>query len=84
MAPRRGPRARARIVFRIEPGDAAVYVDDRFAGTGEELSSLSRGFQVARECTGSSCRRPGFGTESTQVDTAAGQSETVEITLQQR
>jgi hypothetical protein len=76
--------ARSRIVFRVEPGDAAVYVDDRFAGTGEELSSLSRGFQVPPGMHKIVVSRPGFGTESTQVDAAPGQSETVEISLDRK
>ena len=40
-------RRRARIIFRVTPGDAAVYMNDHFIGTGEELSTLTRGFQVA-------------------------------------
>lgn len=77
-------RSKARIVFRVEPADAAVYVDDRFAGTGEELSSLTRGLQVPPGMHKIVVSRPGFGTESTQVDTSAGRSETVEITLDRR
>jgi hypothetical protein len=74
--------AKSRIVFRIEPGDAAVYVDDRFAGTGEELSTLSRGLQVSAGPHKVVVSRPGFATQGTQVDLGAGRSETVEITLE--
>jgi hypothetical protein len=80
----RVPGTKARLVFRIEPGDAAVYVDDRFAGTGEELSSLTRGLQVAPGMHKIVVSRPGFAPESTQVDASAGQSETVEVTLERR
>jgi PEGA domain len=72
---------RGRILFRVEPPDAAVYVDDRFAGTAEELSSLSRGLQVAPGAHRIIVSRPGYGTESTQVDVTGGATETVEITL---
>jgi PEGA domain-containing protein len=73
--------ARGRIVFRIAPDDAAVYVDDRFAGTAEELSSLSRGLQVPAGTHRVVVSRPGYGSESLQVEVQAGRSETVELTL---
>ncbi len=69
-------------MFKVEPADAAVYVDDRFAGTAEELSSLTRGLQIAPGMHKIVVSRPGFAPESTQVDVAAGQSETVDITLE--
>jgi hypothetical protein len=74
--------SKARIVFRVEPPDAAVYVDDRFAGTGEELSSLTRGLQISAGMHRIVVSRPGFSTESTQVDAEAGQSQVVEINLE--
>lgn len=85
-APAPGPStsARGRIVFRIEPDDAAVYVDDRFAGTAEELSSLSRGLQVPAGPHRVVVSRPGYGSESLQVQVEAGESETVELVLGQR
>ncbi|HEY4230235.1 MAG TPA: carboxypeptidase-like regulatory domain-containing protein, partial [Thermoanaerobaculia bacterium] len=73
---------RARLVFKVGPADAAVYVDDRFAGTAEELTSLTRGLQIAPGMHKIVVSRPGFAPESTQVDVAAGQSETVDITLE--
>ena len=73
--------ARGRIHFRVDPPDAAVYVDDRFAGTAEELSTLSRGLQIAPGSHRIVVSRPGFSTESTQVVVVEGQTESVEITL---
>ncbi len=73
--------SRGRILFKVEPPDAAVYVDDRFAGTAEELSTLSRGLQIAPGPHRIVVSRPGFGTESTQVEVTAGQTENVEISL---
>jgi len=73
--------SRGRILFKVEPPDAAVYVDDRFAGTAEELSTLSRGLQIAPGSHRIVVSRPGFGTESTQVEVTEGQTETVEISL---
>ena len=82
MPPASAPGSRARIRFHVEPGDAAVYVDDRFAGTGEELSSLTRGFQVPPGIHKVVVSRPGYSSESTQVEARAGRPETVEISLE--
>ena len=38
--------AQGRLRFEVEPDDAAVYVDDRYVGTAEELGDLSRGLRL--------------------------------------
>jgi hypothetical protein len=78
------PTARARIQFRIEPGDAVVYLDDHFAGTGEELSSLSRGLIVAPGAHKIVVSRPGYGTEASQVEVTPERPQLVEITLEKQ
>jgi hypothetical protein len=76
------PAARARIQFRIEPGDAVVYLDDHFAGTGEELSSLNRGLIVAPGAHKIVVSRPGYETQASQVEVTAERPQLVEITLE--
>jgi hypothetical protein len=76
------PSGRGRIVFRIQPDDAAVYLDDRFAGTGEELSTLGRGLQVTAGPHRVFVTRPGFQSDAVMVDIGPGGSETVEVNLQ--
>ncbi|HTY43117.1 MAG TPA: PEGA domain-containing protein [Thermoanaerobaculia bacterium] len=75
------PKGRSRIVFRVEPADAAVYLNDHFVGTGEELSTLSRGLQVPPGQHTITVSRPGMKTQEQTVVVGPGKSETVEISL---
>jgi hypothetical protein len=75
------PTNRARIVFRIEPADAAVYLNDHFVGTGQELSTLVRGLQVPPGQHTITVSRPGMKTEEQTVVVGPGKSEAVEISL---
>ena len=77
-----GAKQRARIVFHVTPGDAAVYLNDHFIGTGEELSTLTRGFQVPPGQHSLTVSRPGMVTREESVVVGPGKSETVEISLQ--
>ncbi|HWZ85706.1 MAG TPA: PEGA domain-containing protein, partial [Thermoanaerobaculia bacterium] len=74
-------KGRARIVFRIEPPDAAVYLNDHFVGTGEELSTLSRGLQVPPGQHTITVSRPGMTTQERTVVVGPGKGETVEVSL---
>src|SRR5262249_53888983 len=71
------PKGRSRIVFHIQPADAAVYLNDRFIGTGEELSTLSRGMQVPPGQHSITVSRPGMKSEERTVVVGPGKSETV-------
>ncbi len=83
MPPAQSPASRrAHLVFRIQPGDAAVYLNDRFVGTGEELSTLSRGLQVPAGQHTVTVSRPGLVTREQTVVVGPGKSEVVEISLQ--
>jgi hypothetical protein len=75
-------KSRGRLVFRITPGDAAVYVNDHFVGTGEELSTLTRGFLVQPGQHSITVSRPGLQTREETVVVGPGKSERVEIVLQ--
>jgi hypothetical protein len=75
-------KSRGRIIFRVTPGDAAVYLNDHFIGTGEELSTLTRGFQVPPGQHSITVSRPGLETREETVVVGPGKSETVEIALQ--
>ncbi len=79
----RSPRAeRSRLVIRVEPADAAVYVDDRFVGTADELASMDKGIVVTPGKHTVTVSRPGYRDNSSDVDVAAGRSETVEVELE--
>ncbi len=76
------PKSRSRLLFRITPGDAAVYLNDTFVGTGEELSTLARGLQVPPGQHTITVSRPGLATREQTVVVGPGKSETVEIALE--
>ena len=75
------PKGRSRIVFHIQPADAAVYLNDRFIGTGEELSTLTRGMQVPPGQHSITVSRPGMKSEERTVVVGPGKSEAVEVSL---
>jgi PEGA domain len=75
-------KSRGRILFRVQPGDAAIYLNDHFIGTGEELSTLARGFLVPPGQHSVTVSRPGMATQERTVVVGPGKSETVEISLQ--
>ncbi len=81
-APRAEARgARSRLRLHIEPADAAVYVDDRFVGTGEEVNSLDRGIAVPAGKHTVTVSRPGFKDRSVDVEVESGRSKPVDISL---
>ena len=78
----RAPRARSRLTIQAQPADAAVYVDDRFVGTADELSSMDRGIVVSPGKHTVTVSRPGYHDKSSEVDVDAGKSETVKVSLE--
>ncbi len=77
-----GAVPRGRLRLHIEPPDAAVYLDDRFLGTAEEVSSLERGVAVSAGKHTVTVSRPGFKDRSKDVEVKEGESERVELTLE--
>ncbi|HVE66449.1 MAG TPA: PEGA domain-containing protein, partial [Thermoanaerobaculia bacterium] len=86
---RRGQRApetgsardSARLRLRVEPADAVVFLDDRFVGTAQEISSLSRGISLAPGRHTVTVSRPGYKDRSVQIDVDAGETEDLEVSL---
>lgn len=74
--------AKSRLRLHVEPADAAVYVDDRFVGTAEEIGSLERGIAVSPGKHTVTASRPGFKDRSVEVEVGAGESHPLEITLE--
>ena len=77
-----GRSGRTRLRFKIEPSDAAVYLDDRFVGTGEEVGSVSAGVAIKPGKHKVTVSRPGFRDRTVEIDVASGGSETVEVELE--
>jgi len=76
------PAAQVRLRFEVEPDDAAVYVDDRYVGTAEELGDLSRGLRLKPGKHVVTVVRPGYGTKTVTVEAKPGASIDVVIELE--
>ena len=80
-ADRSRAEARTRLRLNVEPSDAAVYVDNRFVGTAEEVNSLERGVSVSPGKHTVTVSRPGFRDKTSEVTVDQGKTETLEISL---
>ena len=67
--------------WEVSPPDAAVYLDDRFVGTAEELGSLPSGLAVSAGKHTVTVSRPGFQDQSMDVQIEPGATQKVEISL---
>ncbi len=76
------PAERGRLRFEIEPADAAVYLDDEYVGTGEELAGLRRGVPVDAGKHTVSVVRPGFVTKTIEVEAKPGAAIDVVVELE--
>ena len=76
------PASPGRLRFEIEPDDAAVYVDDRYIGTAEELGGLSRGLRVKPGKHVVTVVRPGYGSKTVNVEAKPGAAIDVVIELE--
>ena len=72
---------KSRLSMKVSPSDAAVYVDDRFVGTAEEVGSLQSGLAVSSGKHTVTASRPGFQDQSMDVQIEPGATESVEISL---
>lgn len=77
-----GPPARGFLRFRVEPGDAAVYLDGVFLGSASELGRLRGALPVAAGSHRIEIVRPGFETWTAGVEVSpGGDAARVEVRL---
>lgn len=76
------PAEQGRLRFEIEPDDAAVYLDDRYVGTAEELGGLARGLRVTPGRHTVTVVRPGYRAKSIEVESRAGRAVDVVVELE--
>jgi hypothetical protein len=76
------PAEQGRLRFEIEPDDAAVYLDDRYVGTAEELGGLSRGLRVTPGRHTVTVVRPGYETKTVDLESKPGRAIDVVIELE--
>lgn len=73
----------ARLRLEVTPGDAAVYLDGRFLGTGSELGGVRAGLIVDPGEHELEVTRPGYETETTTFTAEAGEEVEVEVELEE-
>lgn len=76
------PADQGRLRFEVGPGDAAVYVDDRYVGTGKELGGLTRGLRVNPGKHTVTVVRPGYGSKTVEVESRPGAAVDVVVELE--
>jgi hypothetical protein len=77
----RAARQRAWLLVSVQPADAAVYLDDRFVGTAEEVNGADRGLPLTPGKHTITVSRPGFKDRSVEVEISAGQSKKIDVSL---
>jgi hypothetical protein len=68
--------------LNVDPDDASVYLDGRFAGTGGELASMQRGLKVGVGVHHLAIVRPGREPEERDFEVAAGEEIKLDIDLE--
>ena len=59
---------RARMRFKVTPADAAVYVDDKYLGSGEDLGANARGVVTIPGAHTITVARPGYKTKTVHIN----------------
>ena len=72
---------RSRLKISAQPADAAVYLDDRFVGSADELASMDAGIVVSPGKHTVTISRPGYRDRSATVQVSNGRTEKVELSL---
>ena len=73
---------RARMRFKVMPEDAAVYVDDRYLGAGEDLEANPRGVVTDPGKHTITVTRPGYKTKTVDINVRIGAPVDVVVELE--
>jgi hypothetical protein len=79
-----GTLERGLLRLRVEPGDAAIYLDGEFLARADELDRLHGALSVATGMHRIEVVRPGFASRTLEIDVGADEPARVELTLEQR
>lgn len=74
--------ARTRLLVHARPADAAVYLDDKFIGTAEEVGDLERGVKVSPGRHRITVARPGYREKTVRIEVDSGNSRNIEVDLE--
>jgi hypothetical protein len=73
---------RARMRFKVTPEDAAVYVDDKYLGAGEDLAANPRGVVTDPGTHSITVTRPGYKSKTVDVTVRIGAPVDVVVELE--
>jgi hypothetical protein len=73
---------RARMRFKVTPEDAAVYVDDKYLGAGEDLAANPRGVVTDPGTHLITVTRPGYKSKTVDVTVRIGAPVDVVVELE--
>src|SRR5450830_62970 len=73
---------RARMRFKVTPEDAAVYVDDKYLGAGEDLGANPRGVVTDPGTHSITVTRPGYKSKTVGVTVRIGSPVDVVVALE--
>jgi len=73
---------RSRLRFSVVPEDAAIYVDDKYIGAGDDLNNSPRGMITDPGAHTVVVTRPGYKTKTVTVEAKAGQPVDVVVDLE--
>ncbi len=80
-APQAGPDRFGRLHLRVEPGDASVYLDGRFVGTGADLDGRDEGLVLSPGRHKLAVVRPGRQAEERDFDAMLGRDVDLNVAL---
>jgi hypothetical protein len=72
---------RERLLLSAHPDDAAVYLDDRFLGTAEQLGATDDGVPLTPGRHTITVSRPGFKSRTVEINVARGEAKKVDVSL---
>jgi PEGA domain len=78
----RHPGNRARMRFKVTPEDAAVYVDDKYLGAGEDLAANPRGIVTDPGTHSITVTRPGYKSKTVDITVRIGAPVDVVVELE--
>ena len=73
---------RARMRFKVTPEDAAVYVDDKYLGAGEDLAANPRGVVTDPGTHSITVTRPGYKSKTVDVTVRIGAPVDIVVELE--
>jgi len=68
--------------FKVTPEDAAVYVDDKYLGAGEDLAATPRGVVTDPGTHTITVARPGYKTKTVDITVRIGAPVDVVVELE--